>query len=215
MNAARRLVWDVPTRLFHWSLVLLVALQFASGEFEAFDMQWHVVLGGATLALLLFRFAWGILGSDSARFTTFLHSPRTVWHYLRGGKVEFTGHNPLGGLSVATMLTLLVLVAFTGLASSDDIDLSGPLADHLDTATVRFATRWHHRLTTPLLWLIGLHVIAVLFHELRGHRLIAALFHGHLPGTGAAPRRASTGRAAVLMLLSAALVWLLYRLSRG
>jgi len=83
MSPNRALVWDLPTRLFHWTLVLLVALQYASGEFGWLDLQWHVPAGYAALALLLFRAAWGFVGSDSARFAQFLRGPGAIRRYLR------------------------------------------------------------------------------------------------------------------------------------
>jgi len=61
-------VWDLPTRLFHWSLVVLIVLQYASGEFELLPMAWHYWLGYATLALIVFRVLWGVFGSSTSRF---------------------------------------------------------------------------------------------------------------------------------------------------
>ena len=139
MSPNRALVWDLPTRLFHWTLVLLVALQYASGEFGWLDLQWHVPAGYAALALLLFRAAWGFVGSDSARFAQFLRGPGAIRRYLRGGQRVVHTHNPLGGWAALLMLLWLLAIALTGLASSDDIDVAGPLAAQLDDATVRAA----------------------------------------------------------------------------
>ena len=209
MNDSRLHVWDVPTRLFHWTLMLLVVLQFASGEFGWLDLQWHLYTGYATLALLLFRVLWGLVGSDSARFASFLRGPMATWQYLRGGERVTCTHNPLGGWGVVLMLVLLFAIALTGLASSDDIDVFGPLAAHLDEATVRSATRWHHRLTAVLPWLVALHVLAVLVHEWRGERLIAAMWHGRREGDGSAPRIASTALAVTVLMISALAVSLM------
>jgi len=211
MNAARVLVWDLPTRLFDWTLLLLVAIQYASGEFGWLDLQWHLYAGYATLGLLLFRVIWGVVGSDSARFAQFLRGPGAVRRYLRGGQPLAPTHNPLGGWGVMLMLLLLLAIAATGLASSDDIDVFGPLSGHLDDATVRSATRWHHRLTGALPWLVGLHVLAVLVHEWRGERLVAAMLHGHRNGDEPAPRMASFARALFVLVISVAAVFVLLR----
>src|SRR5689334_12667253 len=92
-------VWDLPTRLFHWALVVLVALQFATAEFGWLSMEWHYRFGYATLALILFRVAWGFVGSQSSRFAEFVRGPRAVWRYLRAeistNPQISIGHNPL------------------------------------------------------------------------------------------------------------------------
>lgn len=97
-------VWDLPTRAFHWLLVLLVAVQYASGEFGWPSMEWHYRCGYATLALVAFRLAWGLFGSQTSRFSDFLRGPREALRYanalLRGGEAHRAGHNPLGGWSV-------------------------------------------------------------------------------------------------------------------
>lgn len=213
MNDPRILVWDLPTRLFHWTLLLLVTLQYGSGQFGWFDLRWHVYAGYATLAVLLFRVVWGFVGSDSARFTRFVRGPRAVAAYLRWRRGTDATHNPLGGWAVVLMLLLLLAIAITGLASSDDIDVVGPLVAQFDDATVRSATRWHHRLTDLLPWLIGLHLLGVLVHEWRGERLVAGMWHGQRPIDGPAPRIASNGRAVFVLGVSAAAVYLLLRLA--
>ncbi len=68
-------VWDLPTRLFHWTLVVLIALQYASGEFDLLSMEWHYRLGYATLALIVFRVLWGFFGSQTSRFAEFVRGP--------------------------------------------------------------------------------------------------------------------------------------------
>ena len=101
-QAARRrvLVWDLPTRLFHWILVASVAGCWWTGERG--DMETHALLGYVVLALLLFRLAWGLVGSETARFTSFLRGPSAaighVRHFLSPGPLEGeAGHNPVGG----------------------------------------------------------------------------------------------------------------------
>jgi len=74
-------VWDLPTRLFHWLLVVLIALLYASGEYNLLDMRWHFWCGYATLALILFRVLWGVFGSQTSRFSAFVRSPVAVARY--------------------------------------------------------------------------------------------------------------------------------------
>ncbi|HSV28809.1 MAG TPA: cytochrome b/b6 domain-containing protein, partial [Candidatus Omnitrophota bacterium] len=96
-------VWDLPVRLFHWLLVALIGALWASGEFGKLDL--HMLLGKAALALIVFRLAWGVAGSRTARFTDFVKGPRAIAEYLRR-PYAVVGHNPLGALSVLALLTL-------------------------------------------------------------------------------------------------------------
>jgi len=95
-------IWDLPTRLFHWLLVLCVGGLIATGTVGGVWMEWHLRLGYAVLTLLLFRLLWGFLGGRWSRFASFIYSPRSLMDYLRGqAPLEHTaGHTPLGALSV-------------------------------------------------------------------------------------------------------------------
>ena len=84
-------VWDVPTRLFHWLLVVLIALQYATAEFHFLDMEWHFRFGYATLALIVFRLLWGIFGSQTSRFSAFVRGPSAVLRHTRVAVVEQGG----------------------------------------------------------------------------------------------------------------------------
>jgi hypothetical protein len=108
MNRQRIRLWDLPTRLFHWLLVILVLASFISGKIGGNAMDWHGKFGLAILGLLTFRLVWGIVGSTYARFASFFPTPASVLAYLRG-QWRGVGHNPLGALSV---FGLLVLLAF-------------------------------------------------------------------------------------------------------
>src|SRR5438067_2364360 len=112
-------VWDLPVRLFHWVLVALVVFSFTTGKLGGNWLRWHMYSGYLILTLVLFRIAWGVIGSDTARFAGFIRGPSHVVRYARsllGGPPQFhAGHNPLGGLMVVLMLALLLLQASTGL----------------------------------------------------------------------------------------------------
>ena len=163
-------VWDLPTRVFHWLLVVLIAAQYATAKFHWLDMDWHMRFGLATLALLLFRLLWGFAGSQTSRFSDFVRGPRSAWIYL---KSQFStnpqgsiGHNPLGGWSVVMLLACIAVQAISGLFSSDDIITDGPLAAHVSSATVKLMTRVHVWNQSILLVLIVLHIAAVLAYLL-------------------------------------------------
>lgn len=211
-NARGVRVWDLPTRLFHWSLVVLVALLYATGEFEMLDMRWHFWCGYAVIALTGFRILWGFLGSQTSRFADFLRGPAAVLRYLKSQSStnpQFSiGHNPLGGWSVLALLLAVAVQSVTGLFASDEIESDGPLVGQVSTHTVKLMTRLHHWNQNVLLGLIGLHVIAVLFYLLARHEnLIVPMITGRKKIADARPLRfTSTWIALVLLALSAAAV---------
>jgi cytochrome b len=208
-------VWDLPTRLFHWALVVLILLQYLSGEFGLLSMEWHFYLGYATLALIVFRVLWGLFGSTTSRFSHFVRGPVAVARYaaalLQGRAGGAIGHNPLGGWSVLVMLASVALQAITGLFSTDDLDTTGPLAARVSEATVKSMARIHHWNRYVLLLLIVLHVGAVLAHWLwRRDNLLAPMLHGRKRIEATEPLRPrSIWIALALFAASAIAVWAL------
>ena len=177
-QAAPVRVWDLPTRLFHWVLVLLIAFSWWSGD--ARRMDWHRYSGYAVLALLTFRVFWGFVGGSTARFSGFLRSPAATWRYVRGLGPGGHGHNPLGAWSVLAMLLLLLAQVGLGLFSVDiDGIESGPLADRVSFDVGRAAADLHHIAFNGLLGLIGLHLVAIAFHAVvRRDNLIGPMVTG-------------------------------------
>jgi len=210
-------VWDLPTRLFHWLLVVLIALLYASGEFGTLDMRWHFWLGYATLALIVFRVLWGLFGSQTSRFADFVRGPVAVGRYVKAQistNAHFSiGHNPLGGWSVLALLLSVLLQSVTGLFASDGIDTDGPFSASVSGYTVKLMTRLHNWNENVLLLLIALHVAAVLFYLLIKHdNLIVPMLTGRKQTTpGGTLRFASPWLALALLLLSvaaiAAMIW--------
>lgn len=208
-------IWDLPTRLFHWALVALIALQYATGEFHWLDMRWHFWFGYATLALIGFRVLWGFCGSQTSRFGDFVRGPRAVLRYVRAqmstNPQRSIGHNALGGWSVLALLASVAVQAVSGLFASDEIDTDGPLAAHVSNATVHWMTRVHGWNENVLLLLIGLHIVAVLLYLLLKHdNLIAPMLSGVKRVAQARDLRFVSGWLALLLFgLCAAAVALL------
>ena len=177
--ATRRfLLWDLPLRVFHWSLVASVTAAIVTGELGGAWMAWHGRAGLAIVGLLVFRIVWGVVGSTTSRFAQFAPSPSRVVAYLRG-RWRGIGHNPLGALSVFALLGLLSLQAATGLFGNDDIAFAGPLNHLVDDASGTRATGWHRLLADGLFVLLALHLLAVAFHVLvKRHRLIRPMVTG-------------------------------------
>ena len=125
MNDNAYNVWDLPVRVFHWSLVVLIPLAWWTGEEGKFD--WHSWVGYSLLVLVVTRIIWGVVGSRHARFTDFLRGPGAIRGYLKGEPAATPGHNPLGGWAVVALLSVLLLQAVSGLFNSDDVLYNGPL----------------------------------------------------------------------------------------
>jgi cytochrome b len=204
-------VWDLPTRLFHWLLVVLIALQYATAEFHLLDMEWHFRFGYAILALIVFRLLWGVFGSQTSRFAEFVRGPSTVFRHttalLSNKAGVMVGHNPLGGWSVLVLLASVLLQAVSGLFASDGIDTQGPLSDRLTTAAVKTWTRIHDWNQNVLLVLIVLHVVAIaLYYVLRNENLLGPMISGRKLVDTAPLRFTGLVRALVMLAIATAAV---------
>jgi cytochrome b len=213
MSTATFRVWDLPTRIFHWALAALVLAQWCSAEWNLLSMDWHFRLGYALLALVLFRIAWGFVGSDSARFWRFLAGPTRVADYAaslaRRAPSAQPGHNPLGGWAVVAMLLVLLAQSVTGLFSTDDISLYGPLAERVSADLAEQMTSIHKSLTDVLVILIGLHLAAVAWYALwKRDGLVPAMVNGRKAlAVDPALRFAGIGRAAIVLAVCSGVVW--------
>lgn len=165
-------VWDLPLRLFHWSLVLTIAVALLSAEEDSVLNQWHVMAGWIAAILLAFRLTWGFIGGEQSRFTHFVR-PAEVAHHVRDlvrGRPEPTvGHNALGAFSVIALLALIAFTVWTGVTLQEDL---------------------HEVLGWTLLALVAVHIVAVIaMSRLTRENLVRAMITGRKsatlhPGTG-------------------------------
>lgn len=185
-------VWDLPTRLFHWTLLALVVSAWITYEFAERlgdeTLVWHRANGLAILTLLVWRLLWGVFGSSTARFAGFVRGPARALAYVRGlaaGRgAPFLGHNPLGALMVIALIATLLAMGTFGLFATDDNDLvGGPLYRLVSEAGNATATRLHGQLFNyVLLPLVALHVTAnALYTVLKKEPLIQAMVTGRKP----------------------------------
>jgi cytochrome b len=204
-------VWDQPVRLFHWGLVVLVGTTWGTGQLAALDV--HMKVGVWVLALLVFRWAWGFVGSETARFSHFVRGPQAIREYLaaaRAGAARSVGHNPLGALSVLALLTLLTVQAATGLFTTDDIVTEGPLYHLVASKTASTLSTLHRIGGKLVLALVLVHVAAVAFYTLvKKDDMIRAMITGtkRVPPQVRGIRFASPLLGVALFAASAALVW--------
>src|SRR6202020_329673 len=199
------LVWDIPIRVVHWLIVVLVAAAYATWRLNW--MVWHGWVGDALLTLLLFRLLWGFFGGDTARFSRFLTSPRLAFRHLkyafRREPDRQVGHNPAGGWMVLLLLALLLVETLTGLYVANDIADEGPLTEVVPAWAANAIASSHAILWDALLAAIILHVLAIAgFAAIKGQDLLRPMIKGTkvLPASIAAPQAGSPVRAGLLLL---------------
>jgi cytochrome b len=207
-------VWDVPTRLTHWLVVLLVAFSWWTAETSR--MEWHRWSGYTLLGLVIFRIYWGFAGSSTAKFREFVRGPRAVAGYLKGGWSTQPGHTPIGALSVVALLALLAAQVMLGLFAVDvDGIESGPLSTYVSFEAGRAAAGWHETVFNVLLGFIALHIVAVIYYVFfRKQALVAAMVHGMRAYPDPQPpsmRSASVLRLLLGVVLAAGLTWMATR----
>ena len=208
--------WDLPTRLFHWSLVSLIVLAYVSRRWGDAGLVWHKWNGYAILVLVVWRLFWGFAGSSTARFRSFFYWPWTAAAYgldfARRRPRHFLGHNPLGGSVVFLMLGLIGLQGALGLFSYDDHDSNagGPLAAKVADSTWAAATKWHLIIFNVILAVVALHLAAnVLYIVWKGENLVKPMITGRkAAGTYEDQQEAvlAPGVRALICLLVAALL---------
>ena len=163
-------VWDVPTRLFHWLLVICVGAAWYIGENRDFtNIDWHFYLGYTVGGLVVFRLLWGIVGPSPVRISSLFHGPMSIVRYaatvFQRSPSGTPGHNPLGSLSVIALLVSLIVQVVTGLFAYDDgLFSGGPLHDMVSEAVVLQMTSIHGINAKILLALVSLHIFAALFY---------------------------------------------------
>jgi cytochrome b len=229
-------VWDLPVRLFHWVLVLLIAFQLVTGQLGGAMMQWHAYSGYAVLVLVVFRILWGFAGGTHARFASFLAGPAATLRFAKRlfsqEAVPQVGHNPLGGWMVVALIASLALQAVSGLFANDGAAFEGPLASLVSLDVSRILSHFHRWNLKILLALSGIHIAAVVFHwVVKNDNLVGAMFSGvkRVPESAVRERRdtrrdsplrrapsrenafarfASPWRALVLLVIAALVVYM-------
>ena len=166
----RMLVWDVPTRVFHWLLVVSFAVSFLTADSERYR-DIHVVFGYTLLGLIAFRMVWGGVGTRYARFRSFLFKPRETVAYIvsmiKAKPEHHVGHNPAGSIAVFALLALGVISGATGVMLFQDI--GGEVLEEI-----------HELASYGMLAVVGFHVFGVLVSSLM-HRenLLRAMITGY------------------------------------
>ncbi|WP_105166557.1 cytochrome b/b6 domain-containing protein [Pseudoalteromonas sp. T1lg23B] len=191
-------VWDGFIRGFHWLLVLAIVVLYVTGE-EGY-LEAHFVTGYLLLALMLARVVWGVIGSDTAKFSALLHSPISALKAIRSNESE-VGHNPAGSYMVLLFFVLIFIQLLSGLMSTDDILVEGPLVAYVPSSWSEIASDLHHENFEILLIAITLHVLAIIVYRIKGKNLVKTLLTGKEQGVAATPKMRSGKLAYIIFVL--------------
>ncbi len=203
-------IWDLPTRLFHWGLVISVIGSVVAVNMDEMDL--HARFGFATCTLLIFRVLWGLVGSETSRFVQFVPGPGKLIAYLRGAW-SGVGHNPLGALSVVALLGVAGAMVGTGIFANDDVFFDGPWAGWIGSAGSSRMTGLHEVFEKLLYLLVALHLVAILYYRIAQSKdLIKPMLTGRGPSDAAAqPRMAHPLLALPVLGVAVFLAGLVFR----
>lgn len=190
---SRILVWDVPTRVFHWTLVLSFAGAYLTAESERYR-DIHLALGYLLLGMIVFRLVWGFVGTTYARFATFIFKPAEVVAYgrslLRAQPQHYVGHNPAGGVAIFLLLALGGVISLSGLGlywEFGDEDIFEAL---------------HEIAANLMLLAVCVHVAGVLVSSvLHKENLVRAMFTGYKQAANATSISRSYAWLGIVMVL--------------
>jgi cytochrome b len=197
----RILVWDVPTRTFHWLLALSFIGAYATSESERYR-DIHVVLGYTLLGLIAFRLLWGFFGTRYARFRSFLFKPGEIAAYffslLKGKPAHYVGHNPLGSVSIWLLLGLGIASGVTGVMVFRDT--GGDVLEEL-----------HELLSTAMLAVVLIHIAGVIVSSvLHRENLPRSMISGYKTAEADQAITRSYWWLGVIILAAAVAFWIDY-----
>lgn len=177
-------VWDLPVRIFHWSLVVLFVTAYVTNSLGGDYFIYHLWSGYALIILVSFRIVWGLVGTYHARFSHFVKNPVATTKYalsvFKKKDTHYLGHNPLGAVMVVFLLVAILVQAITGLFTNDEIFNVGPLYAYINDELSLQLTSLHRQLFYWILGAIALHIIAVIVHVVfKRDNIVRAMFSGN------------------------------------
>lgn len=169
-------VWDAPTRVFHWLLVLSFAGAYLTSESERWSLA-HITLGYTLGGLIAFRLIWGFVGTRYARFTSFVKGPSEVLQYAKSMATlkpkHFVGHNPLGAVAIVLLIVSGIAIVVTGYAVFNEIG-------------GEWVAELHEVASHIMLILVGIHIVGVIAASwLHKENLARAMVNGFKQGKAA------------------------------
>lgn len=195
------LIWDVPTRVFHWLLVASFAGAYYTADSER-TRDIHVMLGYILCGLIGFRVMWGFIGTRYAQFSSFMFKPSEVVAYLtaliKRKPVDYLGHNPAGSLAILLLLLLGISSAITGVMALKDI--GGDIV-----------VEWHDWVSQGMLAVVAIHVLGVIVSSvIHRENLVRSMITGFKDGEQDQGIHYAYAWLGVAMLVSVVVFWLVY-----
>jgi cytochrome b len=164
-----RPVWDRFVRVFHWTVVICVVLNYFVLEEGEWPHEWTGYLAAAFVTA---RIAWGFVGSRHARFADFFPTPARLREHLRamrtGQPEHHWGHNPMGAIMMLLLMMLVLSLGLTGWMQGTDAYFGEDWLQNL-----------HKYLADALVISAGLHAAAAIaMGRLERTRLVKAMVTG-------------------------------------
>ena len=202
----RTLIWDLPTRLFHWTLASSFALAWLTSEGDRWRSI-HVFLGYLMLALVVFRLVWGFAGSHFSRFSSFWFGPRDAVLYLKqvlSGRAErHVGHNPTGSLAIYILLALAVLIGLTGILTLGGDEQHGLAATWFSFSQALILKKVHKASAIVMLLVVFGHITGVVVESLlHKENLARSMVTGFKMAAAGTPKGHAHKLVAVVLLLA-------------
>jgi cytochrome b len=222
MTTQRTLIWDIPTRLFHWTLAGSFALAWLTSEGD----QWrsiHVFLGYLMLGLVLFRLVWGLVGSHYSRFSSFWFGPREALEYLKlvfkKAAPRHVGHNPTGSLAIYILLALVTVTGLTGVLTLGGDEQQGLLAGWFSFSNAKLVKNLHELSANLMMLVVAGHITGVVVESwLHKENLARSMVHGYKLADADTPLARPHWPVAALMalvILGYSVWWFSYAVDRN
>ncbi|NPA50334.1 MAG: hypothetical protein GXO02_01740 [Epsilonproteobacteria bacterium] len=178
-------VWALPTRIFHWLLVLFILVAYLASKEENL-LRVHSAFGYGVGVLVVFRIIWGFIGPRYSRFSDFPLSIKEALEFIRNitnPKKKYVGHNPAASFVMLAIIIVLFFVVLSGALTYGVQEGRGIFAflNNSLFKEMEIFEEIHEALTTLLLALIFAHLGGVfvdyLLHKEDG--VLKSIFTGY------------------------------------
>lgn len=174
IKSQKILIWDLPTRVFHWSLAICFIGAVLTQESEKYRL-FHVSFGYTMLGLIIFRLLWGVIGTRYSRFSSFLFGFKEIKGYIlglvRNRPVHYLGHNPIGSIAIYLILTIVLGISITGYCIFNDVGAN-------------WYSEAHELMANFLIGIVVIHILGVIASSLlHKENLVRSMLSGLKEGS--------------------------------
>lgn len=157
----KTIVYDLPTRIFHWLFATLFLIAFTAANLsddESLIFSIHMIAGISLLFVLSLRIFWGLFGTKYARFNSFKLKPTELIAYFKQAMASKTkayfSHNPASSYAAVFMFALTIGLGITGISMALGND-------------PKFFEDAHEIMSNLFIITVVAHLLGILFHHLR------------------------------------------------